>query len=93
MIDAIRPFRRLPSTAALLSAASLAFGWLPAADDEPALPYSLAEAVRMAKADALPRTPLYETPSLAATKPGDLLRKAQYTGYTLPIGARADLPP
>jgi hypothetical protein len=33
MIDAIRPFRRLPSTAALLSAACLAFGWLPAGGD------------------------------------------------------------
>lgn len=89
MTDTVRPFRRLPSTAALLSAACLAFRWLPAAADEPALPHSLAEAVRMEKADALPRTPFYEAPSLAATKPGDLLRKAAYTGYTLPVGARA----
>ncbi|MGO9991483.1 MAG: lipase family protein [Steroidobacteraceae bacterium] len=89
MFDRISPLIRLPSTAALLSAACLAFGWLPACADEPALPHSLAEAVRMEKADALPRTPFYETPSLAATKPGELLRQAPFTGYTLPAGARA----
>jgi pimeloyl-ACP methyl ester carboxylesterase len=89
MLDDIRPLLRLPSAAAVLSAAYVAFGALPAAADEPALPHSLAEAVRMEQADALPRTPFYETPSLVATKPGELLRQAPFTGYALPAGARA----
>lgn len=44
----------------------------------------------MEQADALPRTAFYDTPaSLAATKPGALLRKEVGSGYTLPAGARA----
>jgi pimeloyl-ACP methyl ester carboxylesterase len=57
--------------------------------DEPAMPRSLAEAIRMERADALPRTAFYETPSLTASKPGDLLRQERFDGYAVPTGARA----
>ena len=43
----------------------------------------------MERADALPRTAFYETPSLAGTKPGELLRHESFAGYALPRGARA----
>jgi pimeloyl-ACP methyl ester carboxylesterase len=53
-------------------------------------PTSLAEAIRLEQADALPRTAFYDTPaSLASMKPGALLRKEIGGGYTLPAGARA----
>jgi len=57
--------------------------------DEPTMPHSLAEAVKMERQDALPLTAFYETPSLARTKPGELLRHEGFSGYTLPAGARA----
>jgi pimeloyl-ACP methyl ester carboxylesterase len=57
------------------------------AEDVPGLPHSLAEAVQMERADALPRTAFYDTPSLAGTKPGDLLRQAPFRGYTVPAGS------
>ncbi|MGA2189372.1 MAG: lipase family protein [Steroidobacteraceae bacterium] len=85
----MRLLRGFPRLVALLGGACLGVAWLPAAADEPALPRSLAEAVRMERADALPRTPFYETPALTDTKPGGLLRKAQYLGYAAPVGARA----
>ena len=62
---------------------------LPIAADEPGLPRSLAEAARMEQADALPRTGFYDTPSLAGTKPGDLLRHESFGAYTVPSGATA----
>lgn len=66
------------------------WGGAPAGADElPELPRSLAEAVRMEQADALPRTAFYDTPSLAASKPGELLRKLAFDGYAVPKGARA----
>lgn len=66
------------------------WGGAPAGADElPGLPRSLAEAVRMEQADALPRTAFYDTPSLAASKPGDLLRKLAVDGYAVPKGATA----
>jgi len=57
--------------------------------DVPALPRSLAEAVRLEREDALPRTAFYETPSLSASKPGDLLRHEPFVGYAIPRGAKA----
>lgn len=72
-----------------LAGASGVLGCLPAAADLPALPHSLTEAIQMERADALPRTTFYETPSLAASKPGDLLRKESFSGYQLPTGATA----
>ncbi len=57
--------------------------------DEPAMPHSLAEAIRMERDDALPRTAFYETPSLTASKPGDLLRQEPFADYKLPAGASA----
>jgi hypothetical protein len=89
MMHIMRLLRGFPRLVALLGGACLGVAWLPAAADEPALPRSLAEAVRMERADALPRTPFYETPALTDTKPGGLLRKAQYLGYAEPVGARA----
>ena len=55
--------------------------------DDPQMPRSLSEAIAMERADALPRTSFYDSPSLATTKPGDLLRKAPFSGYTVPQGA------
>jgi pimeloyl-ACP methyl ester carboxylesterase len=57
--------------------------------DEPGMPKSLAEAISIERADSLPRTGLYETPALASTKPGELLRKEAVTDYALPGGATA----
>jgi len=76
-------------TATALAGAAGMLGCLPAAADLPALPSSLADAVRTERADALPRTAFYDTPSLAGTKPGDLLRKEAFSGYQVPTGATA----
>jgi len=54
------------------------------------MPKTLAEAVKMEQADALPIGEFYSPPAnLSATKPGDLLRKESFAGYTLPKGATA----
>ena len=77
-----------PSLAgALLFVAVGAATLSPARADESPLPRSLAEAIQMERDDALPRTPFYEAPSLAATRPGDLLRKEAFRGYAVPAGA------
>ncbi len=55
----------------------------------PVMPKSLAEAIAMEKADALPRTALYESPDLAATKPGALLKSEPFTGYAVPDHAHS----
>lgn len=55
-----------------------------------ALPKTVAEAVTLEQADRLPLTNFYATPRhLAATKPGALLRKEPFAGYSLPKGATA----
>lgn len=54
-----------------------------------AYPKSVADAVRMEKAVALPRSDFYETPSLAGTRPGDLLKSEPSSAYAVPAGARA----
>ncbi len=61
----------------------------PTLADEWPLPRSLPDAIRMEKANALPITDFYSTPSLAGTKPGALLRQEDATGYSTPKGARA----
>jgi len=43
----------------------------------------------MEQADALPSTAFYHTPPLAASKPGDLLRRVTFDGYAVPPGATA----
>ena len=54
------------------------------------MPKTLAEAAAMEQADRLPITDFYSTPvNLAATKPGALLRKETFAGYSLPKGATA----
>jgi pimeloyl-ACP methyl ester carboxylesterase len=54
------------------------------------MPKTLAEAETMEKADRLPITDFYATPAtLSTTKPGDLLRKEAFPGYSLPKGATA----
>jgi pimeloyl-ACP methyl ester carboxylesterase len=54
------------------------------------MPKTLAGAVAMEQADRLPLTDFYSTPqNLSASKPGDLLRKEPFAGYTLPKGATA----
>jgi pimeloyl-ACP methyl ester carboxylesterase len=85
----IRSIVRLPTVIALLIAAYAAGAPTPAAADAPALPRSLAEAMQMESRDALPRTAFYETPSLTATEPGALIRRAPFTGYAVPAGATA----
>jgi pimeloyl-ACP methyl ester carboxylesterase len=76
------------STMAALGLA-LAFGAAARADDAP-MPKTPAEAVKMETQDALPLTKFYDTPAnLAATKPGDLLRREVFTGYALPKGTKA----
>lgn len=57
--------------------------------DEPSLPSSIDEAVRMERADALPRTAFYETPALNLSMTGELLRQEAGVGYALPPGATA----
>jgi hypothetical protein len=61
----------------------------PAISDEPAMPKSLGDAIRMESADALPRTAFYDTPALTSSKPGDLLRQEVGDGYDVPSGATA----
>src|SRR5689334_2198586 len=91
MTRSMRPPRRgLTGAVVLAGVASLmALGRAPRAEEAPGLPRSLAEAVRMEQADALPRTAFYDTPSLAASKPGDLLRQVAFDGYAVPKGASA----
>jgi pimeloyl-ACP methyl ester carboxylesterase len=54
------------------------------------MPKTLVEAAGMEQVDRLPITDFYSTPpDLSATKPGDLLRKESFAGYSLPKGATA----
>lgn len=58
--------------------------------DDSGLPKSVTEAIQIEKADALPRTALYNAPdSIANSKAGDLLKSESFAGYTLPEGATA----
>ena len=73
----------------------LGWAWiLTAAQIPPAysqeMPKSLAQAAAMEQADRLPIGEFYSTPAnLAASKPGALLRKEAFNGYSLPKGATA----
>jgi len=80
-----RPLNRMPGVAAFVSAVCVALWSTPTAADVAPLPRSLAEAIQMERADALPLTAFYETPSLAGTKPGALLRQTPFSGYTIPV--------
>ncbi|HEX4151959.1 MAG TPA: alpha/beta fold hydrolase [Steroidobacteraceae bacterium] len=60
-----------------------------AAADTPPMPHSLAEAIKMERQDALPRTAFYDTPALSGSKPGALLEQETFTGYAVPAGAKA----
>jgi len=54
------------------------------------MPRTPAEALALERADRLPIMEFYTTPgNLAATKPGELLRKESFGGYELPKGAKA----
>jgi pimeloyl-ACP methyl ester carboxylesterase len=54
------------------------------------MPKTLVEAAGMEQADRLPITDFYSTPlNLSESKPGDLLRKESFAGYSLPKGATA----
>jgi pimeloyl-ACP methyl ester carboxylesterase len=77
------------AAALLVSLSAVATGSQAFADEVPGLPRSLAEAVKMERGDALPQTAFYDPPSLAGTKPGDLLRKEPFDRYALPKGASA----
>src|SRR5215471_8625502 len=75
--------------AAALRAWAVVLALAPAGVASQELPKSAAEAATMEAADALPITAFYDTPSLAATRPGALLRQEAFTGYQLPAGVRA----
>lgn len=70
---------------------SLAFAIvLPAAGAAQAPPASVAGAMAVEQADALPLTAFYDTPAnFAAAKPGQLLRQEAVTDYTIPAGVKA----
>jgi pimeloyl-ACP methyl ester carboxylesterase len=54
------------------------------------MPKSVPDAIALEKADSLPITDFYAPPAdLSASKPGQLLRKEPFTGYSLPKGATA----
>ena len=78
----------LRRAAAVMLIAGIAGAPVGRADDSP-LPRSLAEAIQMERADALPRTGFYDSPALSGSHPGDLLRKAPFGSYSLPKGATA----
>jgi pimeloyl-ACP methyl ester carboxylesterase len=62
----------------------------PATGQAESMPATLAEAVRMEQANALPAPGFYAAPrTLSRTRPGDLLEKQQFDGYQLPPGATA----
>src|ERR1700691_3889609 len=79
----------LQTVAWLLVMACIASASAPSLAADPALPTSVAEAITMERADSLPLTPFYGTPSLDSTKPGELLRKEAFDGYAVPTGAKA----
>ncbi len=72
-----------------LAAGAFTFCSFASMAEEPAMPKSIDEAIHMESADALPRTGFYDTPALASSKPGDLLRQEPGAGYELPSGATA----
>jgi pimeloyl-ACP methyl ester carboxylesterase len=86
-----RPLRIVLHAAvgAILATTLLAGASNPARADTPGLPKSLAEAIAMERADALPDSKFYKAPSLDGSKPGDLLREAAFDGYAIPEGSRA----
>jgi len=58
--------------------------------DAQGLPTTLQEAKRLDGADELPATAFYSAPvSLARSRPGDLLRKESFSGYSLPPNTKA----
>jgi pimeloyl-ACP methyl ester carboxylesterase len=79
------PFERR-AAATVLSAALLAVlsVRLSHADSAP-----IPQAIKMEQDDALPRTAFYETPALAGSKPGALLRQEPFQGYAVPSGVTA----
>jgi pimeloyl-ACP methyl ester carboxylesterase len=90
----VRRPQRLGYVGSRLSAIMVAFGLtalsaLAAMADEPQMPKSIDEAIRMERADALPRTAFYDTPALHTSKPGELLRYEAAVGYAMPTGATA----
>ncbi len=74
----------------IAASAVLCFGGAAAWAQEGGRPKTLADAVAMEAANALPRTAFYDSPkSLNETKPGALLRQEAFDGYAVPPGARA----
>lgn len=78
---------RAGGRSAALAALVYVFGAL--AQEEPGLPQSPGEALKVERADSLPRSAFYDTPSLATSKPGELLRHEAFSAYALPPGATA----
>jgi alpha-beta hydrolase superfamily lysophospholipase len=69
---------------------AVALGWVIGQAHAQEMPKTLVEAAGMEQADRLPITDFYSTPlNLSAGKPGDLLRKESFAGYSLPKGATA----
>jgi len=81
-----RLFRALGAASVIAAIAAAGAGTVYAQE----MPKTLAEAEKMEQADHLPITDFYSTPAnLAASKPGELLRKESFSGYSLPKGATA----
>ncbi len=74
---------------ATLIATLLCAAWHGQSANAAGLPSTLAQAIALERADALPRSAFYDPPSLAGTVPGDLLRELEFDGYAIPAGARA----
>ena len=89
MMHLPQPRSALQTIAWFLGMACIASASAPSLAADPGLPTSVAEAVIMERADSLPLTPFYGTPSLDSTKPGGLLRKEAFDGYAVPAGAKA----
>jgi hypothetical protein len=49
--------------------------------DKAQMPKSIEEAIRVKRADALPRTSFYDSPALDTSKPGDLLWQEAVAGH------------
>ena len=78
------------AVAAFIGAAVCVHADRTAAAAESSMPTTLAEALRLEAADALPITRFYETPrNIAVSKSGELLREEAITEYQLPAGATA----
>jgi len=82
----MRPSRLADASSAILAGSLLLAAPAPRAQQ---MPQTADQAARLEAQDALLRSPFYDAPPLADSKPGDLLRQAPAKDYALPPGATA----